>query len=143
MTRTNVLDQNCPSCKKGLEVYYATPNQEYFYEPGIYGFYTFQSPENLVNGRAYFKKGNYGIWWDREHGKWTIGFDTNKGSNIGCACIERDVFCLHSVKEWDWELYWGDTGDWEKARKNLGVRLFYTPGRYELIFYCRIKFSFW
>ena len=84
----------------------------------------------IVNGRAYFKKGKFGIWWDGQD-KWTIGFDSNKGSNIGCACIEKDVFCLHSVKEWDWELFWGDTGDWEKARKSLGVRISSTPGEYE------------
>ena len=120
MRRSNKIDPDCPSCKKGVEVYYATPNQEYWYEPGIYGNYEKQL--QLVNGRAHFKKGNFGIWWDGEE-KWTIGLEGNKGSNMGCACITRDVFCLHSVKEMDWELYWGDTGDWEKARKDLGIRI--------------------
>ena len=130
MKKSNIFDPNCPSCAKGIEVYYATQNQEYTYESGIYGFYTLQPSEKIVNGRAYFKKGKFGIWWDGQD-KWTIGFDSNKGSNIGCACIEKDVFCLHSVKEWDWELFWGDTGDWEKARKSLGVRISSTPGEYE------------
>ena len=130
MRKSNIFDPNCPSCAKGIEVYYATQNQEYTYESGIYGFYTLQPSEKIVNGRAYFKKGKFGIWWDGQD-KWTIGFDSNKGSNIGCACIEKDVFCLHSVKEWDWELFWGDTGDWEKARKSLGVRISSTPGEYK------------
>ena len=39
MRRSNKIDPDCPSCKKGVEVYYATPNQEYWYEPGIYGNY--------------------------------------------------------------------------------------------------------
>ena len=120
MRRSNKIDPDCPSCKKGVEVYYATPNQEYWYEPGIYGNYEKQL--QLVNGRAHFKKGNFGIWWDGEE-KWTIGLEGNKGTNTGCACITRDVFCLHSVKEMDWELYWGDTGDWEKARKDLAIRI--------------------
>ena len=36
-----------------------------------------------------------------------------------------------TIKEWDWELYWGDTGDWEKARKSLGIRISSTPGEFE------------
>ena len=126
MGRIDISDlQECLSCKKGIEVFYATPNQEYWFEPGIYGYYDLQPL--FINDRAYFRKGNYGIWWDGE-GKWTIGFNTNKGSNIGCACIERDAFCLHSIKDMEWELYWGDTGEWEKARKSLVIRLSFARG---------------
>ena len=64
MKKSNIFDPNCPSCAKGIEVYYATQNQEYTYESGIYGFYTLQPSEKIVNGRAYFKKGKFGIWWD-------------------------------------------------------------------------------
>ena len=127
MTKPTELDAVCASCKKGVEVYYATPHQEYFYEPGIYGFYDFQL--NKVNDRAYFKKGNFGIWWDEGHGKWTIGFHSNKGTSTGVACIERDAFCLHSIKDFEWELFWGDTGKWEKAKKDLAVKIFYRQGK--------------
>ena len=80
--------------------------------------YTIQP--QLINDRAYFKKGDYSIWWDGED-CWMIGSDFQKGSTSGFAVIQKDVFCLHKASELNWQLAW-DQGDWREAGNALGVK---------------------
>ena len=60
------------------------------------------------------------------------------GSGFPARVLGFQVPDYVTIKEWDWELYWGDTGDWEKARKSLGIRLSSTPGEKFAIFYTEI-----
>ena len=109
-------DINCETCKKGVEVYFGTETQEY--SRNIYGNYTIQP--DLINGRAYFKKGDHSIWWDGDD-CWMIGSNIQKGAPAGFAYIQKDVFCLHTISEFKWTLAWGDD-DHREAGKALGVR---------------------
>ena len=111
-----ISDLSCETCKKGVEVYFGTDKQEY--SRNIYGHYAIQP--QLVNDRAYFKKGDYSIWWDGED-CWMIGSDFQKGSTSGFAVIQKDVFCLHKASELNWQLAWGQ-GDWREAGNALGVK---------------------
>ena len=99
-----------------IEVYFGTEKQEY--SRNIYGQYAIQP--QLINGRAYFKKGDHSIWWDGED-CWMIGSDFQKGSTSGFAVIQKDVFCLHKATELNWQLAW-DGGDWREAGNVLAVK---------------------
>ena len=54
---------------------------------------------------------------------------TSSNSLLGALSLPGDAFCLHSIKDFEWELFWGDTGKWEKARKDLAVKIFYRQGK--------------
>ena len=107
---------DCDLCRKGIEVYYETDTQEY--TRNIYGNYSMQSES--INGRHYFKKGEFGIWWDGDD-CWMIGSNIQKGSPIGFAYIQKDIFCLHKIAEFKWTLAWGED-DQREAGNALGVR---------------------
>ena len=62
-------------CQDGLQVYFATETQQYTFRP-IYGHYELHS--NEVNGRPYFQKGSYVIWWDGTK-NWWISHNKNVG----------------------------------------------------------------
>ena len=75
------ITEPCKECPKGtgIEVYSKTSNRDYEYAPGIYGHYQLQSGVR-INGRVYFKKGNYAIWWD---GKYSPLSNRDRDSKVG------------------------------------------------------------
>ena len=89
----------CQYCKKniGIEVFYLTPTREYTYAPEIYGDYQLKS--EMVNGRVYFKKGDWAIWWNGADSSWNIGFDSDKGSNRSTGYFINNVQCPHKITE--------------------------------------------
>ena len=99
--------------------YYGTETLQYTYFQ-IYGHYELQPFD--VNGRPYFKKGTYGLWWDGID-NWWIGPDSYKGQSYGYAYYPKDVFCPHQLTEWNWILY--DGNYWNYANKNLGINCKY------------------
>ena len=68
-------------CQDGIQAYYGTETQQYTYFP-IHGHYELQAFD--VNGRPYFKKGFYGLWWDGID-RWWIGKDSDRGQSHGGA----------------------------------------------------------
>ena len=101
-------------CQDGLQVYFATETQQYIHAQ-IYGHYELQP--NDVNGRPYFKKSSFGLWWNGIH-QWFIGPNSVKGQSLGVAYYTKDVFCPHQLTEWNWVLYYGN---WISAGKDLGI----------------------
>ena len=114
---TTFLIESCVFnyCQDGIEAYYGTETQQYTYT-SIYGHYDLQLGN--VNGRPYFKKGNYGLWWNGVE-DWWIGYDSKKGQSIGFAYYTKDVFCPHQLTDRNWRLY--DGSDWKAAGKDLGI----------------------
>ena len=107
----------CSTCHRGVEVYYNTV-QEYDHEPLIFGYYSLQN--DLINSRPYFKKGPFAIWWDGDE-NWFIGNDRSKGHDRGYAYVKRDVFCVHTITDWNWK-WLTKKGDWRSPGKALGLR---------------------
>ena len=103
----NIITEPCKECPKGngIEVFSKTSMREYTYAPQIYGHYQLQS--GIVNGRVYFKKGEYAIWWDGAN-NWNIGLNSSKGSNRHFSYFTNDVLCPHQIKEWNGELFDGE-----------------------------------
>ena len=81
-------------CQDGFLVYFGWETLGYVPFASLYGHYEIQS--SVVNGRAYFKKGLYGMWWDG-FDKWYVGFDSTKGQSIGFAYCNEDVFCPNQL----------------------------------------------
>ena len=109
---------SCFQCKKGVKVHHGTPKPEYTYEPHVFGHFPLQKDQ--INGRAYFKKGEFAIWWDG-NAKWWIGIDSAKGQPKGFAYVIQDVFCIHTVTDWVWKIVWAG-GEWKNAEQVLGVK---------------------
>ena len=105
-------------CQDGLQVYFATETQQYTFQP-IYGHYELQP--NYVNGRPYFKMGDYGLWYDGL-GYWWISTNDGVGQSFGFAYYEKDVFCPHQLSELNWILWdGGAVGTWYDAENDLGI----------------------
>ena len=111
---------DCQYCKQiiGIEVFYNTSTREYTHAPEIYGHYQLQS--EMVNGRVYFKKDNYAIWWDGD-GIWGIGLDSTKGSSGFYGYFINDVLCPHQITEWNGKLTHGK-GPWKDAGNSLALK---------------------
>ena len=111
----------------GICVYFGTETNEYTYEPDIFGIYKLQA--ELVNGRKYFEKGPYGLWWDIEsEGYWNLGYSHLKGTSKYIAYIDKDIpfpDCTTNW-EWKWKMKSGCGGLKEvNANKGLGVKGIY------------------
>ena len=106
-------------CQDGIEAYYGTETQQYYYAP-IYGHYELQPDD--VNGRSYFKRESIGLWWDGIGG-WWIGSDSDKGQSFGVANFPEDLFCPHQLTGFNWGLSDGTT--WTSAGNDLGIRCKY------------------
>ena len=102
-------------CQDGLRADFATETQEYTHAD-IYGHYGLHNGN--VNGRPYFKKGAFGLWWDGID-RWRIGHESEIGQPIGFAYYDKDVFCPHQLSEWDWKMHDGDT--WFMANNKLSI----------------------
>ena len=101
-------------CQDGLQVYFATETQQYYYVQ-IYGHYELQTYN--VNSRPYFKKGKFGIW--SAGTQWFIGLDFMKGQSGGYAFVQSDVFCPNLIPEWEWSVYDGTYT--YQAMKDIGI----------------------
>ena len=105
-----------------IAIYYETETNKYTPKPEIYGIYNLQA--TLINGRKYYKKDEYAIFWMNQkinQGKWYISFDKNKGKMQGqaFACLREDVQNLHNTIAW--QLGYGDEG-WKDAGEMLKVK---------------------
>ena len=101
-------------------IYYGTETNEYTYQPDIFGNYILQA--ELVNGRKYFEKVPYGLWWDRY--TWNLGLSKFKGSerlSDLIAYIVKDIPFPDITTNWEWK--WKVSHNRNvKANKGLGVK---------------------
>ena len=109
-----------------ISIYYGTEKNEYTYKPEIFGIYNLQA--ELVNGRNYYEKGKYGIWFTEPKCYWIICPIKYKGENRGFAKIKKGIPFPDSKTNWNWE-WWAPsrpvspgTLDWTDANKGLGVK---------------------
>ena len=104
-------------CQDGLQVDIAPVIQQLF-QPinAINGQYELQPYD--VNGRPYFKMGEYGFWWD-DINAWWIGHDNEKGQPFGIAYYTKDAFCPHQLSELEWAFVVGS--EWFYAGNYLVV----------------------
>ena len=101
-------------------IYYGTETNEYTYQPDIFGNYILQA--ELVNGRKYFEKVPYCLWWDRY--TWNLGLSKFKGSerlSDLIAYIVKDIPFPDITTNWEWKWKVNKNGI-EKANKGLGVK---------------------
>ena len=99
-----MLSESCAMnyCQDGVQFYNAEEERLF-----INGHYELQP--NYVNGRPYFKMGDYGLWWDGS-GWWWFGINEDKGQSYGFAFYDKDVFCPHQF------------GNWKYAENELVIR---------------------
>ena len=107
--------------------YYGTETKPYVSGYRLfYGYYELQPGD--VNGRPYFKRGYFGLWWNGIN-QWWIGKNIYKGQSIGLAKYTKDVFCPHQLKS-DWRLWYGTS--WKDANKDLVLSSEYNLKAYPL-----------
>ena len=99
-----------------LSIYYGTEKNEYTHQPEIFGVYNLQA--GLINGRNYYEKGEYGIWFNAK-GHWMIGYSFEKGTVKGYAIVKKDIPFPDSTTNWE------RVPGWTKANKGLGVKGIY------------------
>ena len=76
-----------------LEVY--NGNGFYTYQPAWY-LWAISTPKLYkINGRVYFIRGNFGIWWNGCD-KWLIGYHRHRGQKLGFVFFKNDVLYPHS-----------------------------------------------
>ena len=112
----SLLVESCElnHCQDGIRVYFATETQQYTSIP-FYGHYVLQP--HTVNGKPFFKKDSYGLWWDGIE-YWIIGTDSYIGQSYGFAFYQKDVYCPSLLSEFDWMIW---DGSWTQAGNHLGA----------------------
>ena len=115
----NDLDQHLKQAHKNdsISIFYGTEKNEYTREPEIFGIYKKQI--ELVNGRIYYEKDYFGIWYDGD--SWMIGSASCKGQDEGYADINMDIPFPDSTTNWNW-MWWIPGISWINANKGLGVK---------------------
>ena len=107
-----------PNSCECVEVYLETGAEKYNYNTNIYGTYSPQS--KLVNGKAYFKKGQFAIFWNGINA-WFIGLDEEKEMNLPFAILmKEDLF--NSQNNLFWKLAYPNEYRWKDAGKSLGLK---------------------
>ena len=102
-----------------ISIYHVKNNLDYITGMGIFGIYDLKA--ELVNGRNYYEKGEYGIWFT-ENGNWMIGISSKKGENRGYAKVKKDIPFPDDTTNWEWDFLISGFSGWKKAMKLLGVK---------------------
>ena len=104
-----------------ISINFGTEKNEYTFQPAIFGVYNLQA--ELVNGRNYYKKGKFGMWFTQKAmGFWLIGISSiEKGKFSGFAYVIKDVPFPDDTTNWEWNWSFGQD-EWTKANKGLGVK---------------------
>ena len=105
-----------------LEVYNGNGGTLYTYQPGIYGQYQLQSYK--INGRVYFKKGIFGIWWNGCD-KWLIGYHRHRGQKLGFVFFKNDVLYPHQILNWNAGKLATRKGTLKDAENSVAIRCKY------------------
>ena len=84
----------------------------------MYGHYELQP--YYVNDRPYFRKGDWGLWWDG-FSKWWIGYHTDRGQPLGYAYVQKDVFCPYQLSELAWWVWSYELDQWYLFLNQGGV----------------------
>ena len=73
-----------------ISIFCGTEENQNASDPRIFGIYYRKS--ELVNGRNYYEKGRYGLWWDGSK-DWHLGISTLKGKlSEFIAFVRKDIF---------------------------------------------------